>query len=62
MKSMALLLSLTMAAAAVVACGGDSKPAEDPSTTNTAASGETPATDSTETAPAGSGEAAPAST
>ena len=58
MKSMAIFLTLTIAAAvATVACGGGDKPATDP-TSATAASGET----SSETpATAGSDTAAPAS-
>lgn len=57
MKSMAIFLTLTIAAAfATVACG-DKTPAADP-TSATAASGETPATDLPATA--GSDTAAPA--
>lgn len=62
MKSIAIFLTLTIAAAAAtIACGGGETPAADPSTVNTAASGEMPSTDAvpassdTPAAPAPSG-------
>ena len=57
MKSMAIFLTLTIAAAAATVACGDKTPAVDP-TSATAASGEVPSTDMPATP--GSGDVAPA--